>query len=98
MYESMLFHQPPAEALQMARILEDSKQASELNGKVEAVLAIVPGCTEEQIHLALHDNGYDLDKAISALLDSDGQSNEVRWSFLTLLWQWWHIKIARTKV
>lgn len=48
-----------------------------MNSKVEAVLAIVPGCTEEQIHLALHDNGFDLEKAISALLDSDGLSNEV---------------------
>ena len=62
----------------MARILEDSKQASEMNSKVQAVLAVVPGCTEEQIHLALHDNGFDLDKAISALLDSDGLENEVR--------------------
>ena len=61
----------------MARILEDSKHTSELNSKVQSVLSVVPGCTEEQIHLALHDNGYDLDKAISALLDSDGQTNEV---------------------
>ena len=63
----------------MARILEDSKHTSELNSKVQSVQSVVPGCTEEQIHLALHDNGYDLDKAISALLDSDGQTNEVSW-------------------
>ena len=61
----------------MARILEDSAQASEVNSKVASVLAIVPGCAEEQIHLALHDNNYDLEKAISALLDSDGVPNQV---------------------
>ena len=61
----------------MARILEDSKQMSEINSKVQKVLSVVPGCSEEQVHLVLHDNGYDLDKTISALLDSDGQTNEV---------------------
>lgn len=61
----------------MARILEDSKQMSEVNKKVSAILAVVPDCSEEQIHLALHDNGYDVDKAMSALLDSNGLANEV---------------------
>ena len=61
----------------MARILEDPSRTSELNSMVASVLTVVPGCTEEQVHLALHDNNYDLDKAISALLDSDGVSNQV---------------------
>ena len=61
----------------MARILEDSTQASEVNSKVAFVLTVVPGCTEEQVHLALHDNNYDLDKTISALLDSDGVPSQV---------------------
>ena len=68
----------------MARILEDSKQMSEINSKVQKVLSVVPGCSEEQVHLALHDNGYDLDKTISALLDSDGQTNQV----ISRLGQW----------
>lgn len=61
----------------MARILEDPGRISEVNSKVTSVLTVVPGCTEEQVHLALHDNNYDLDKTISALLDSDGVPNQV---------------------
>lgn len=61
----------------MARILEDSSKMTELNSQVAFVLTVVPGCTEEQVHLALHDNNYDLEKTISALLDSDGVADQV---------------------
>lgn len=65
--------QPPVEALQMARMLADSsgRQPSDLEKRIQEVLSVVPGRSSEEANIALHDNDYDLEKAISALLDSD---------------------------
>ena len=57
----------------MARILADSsgRQPSDLEKRIQEVLSVVPGRSSEEANIALHDNDYDLEKAISALLDSD---------------------------
>ena len=62
----------------MARILEDTslypKNAAE---KVQEILTVVPSRSEEEICIALHDHDFDIEKAISALLDSDGAVGQV---------------------
>lgn len=66
--------QPPVEALQMALILDDSCKTlslSDLEKRIQEVLSVVPGRSTEEANVALHDNDFDMEKAISALLDSD---------------------------
>lgn len=62
----------------MARMLEETRYPPDLNKKIEQVLVIVPSKSEEEICIALHDNDYDPEEAISALLDSDIPSSGVR--------------------
>ncbi|XP_064399898.1 protein lingerer-like isoform X2 [Halichondria panicea] len=65
----------PVEALQMARILDDSRYPADLSDKIRSVLAIVPHRSEEEICIALHDTDFDPEKAISVLLDNDNHSS-----------------------
>ncbi len=67
--------QAPVEALQMARILDDSRYPADLSDKIRSVLAIVPHRSEEEICIALHDTDFDPEKAISVLLDNDNHSS-----------------------
>lgn len=71
--------QPSAEALQMARMLGD-KYPSDLGEKLAQVRAVVPGRSEEEVCIALHDHDFDPEKAITALLDSDGGGVQGEWT------------------
>ena len=57
----------------MAKILGDSRNLSlpDLERKIQDVLLVVPGRSSEDASVALHDNDFDIEKAISALLDGD---------------------------
>ena len=55
----------------MARILDDGSPITDIEHRIHAVLSIVPGRSSEEVNIALHDNDFDVEKAISALLDSD---------------------------
>ena len=66
--------QPSAEALHVAKILGD-KYPTDLVEKISMMTAMLPGRSEEEISIALHDHDYDTTKAITALLDSDSQSS-----------------------
>lgn len=62
------------EALQFARILDDSSKTlslSDLEKRIQEVLSIVPGRTSEEANIALHDNDFSVETAVSALLDND---------------------------
>ena len=63
--------QPPAEAVNLARMLSQS-QPVDLEQRIEQVASVVRGRTEDEISIALHDNDYDPDRAVAALLDEDG--------------------------
>lgn len=69
--------QPPIEAMQMARMLEDSRYPADISDKLKQVQAIVPHRSEEEICIALHDSDFDPEKAISTLLDNETQSSAV---------------------
>ena len=72
--------QPPVEALQMARILDDPSKhlsTSDVERRIQEVLSVVPGRSSEDANVALHDNDFDMEKAISALLDSDTGTSTV---------------------
>ena len=60
----------------MARMLGD-KYPSDLGEKLAQVRAVVPGRSEEEVCIALHDHDFDPEKAITALLDSDGDGVQV---------------------
>lgn len=58
----------------MARILDETTKTlsmSDLEKKIQEVLMVVPGRSNEEANIALHDNDFDVEKAISALLDND---------------------------
>lgn len=62
------------EALQFARILDDTAKTpsmSDLEKRIHEVLSIVPGRTSEEANVALHDNDFNVETAVSALLDND---------------------------
>jgi len=72
--------QPPQEALQMARILDDSvRQVSvpELDRLIMEVLLVVSGRSSEEASIALHDNNFDVEKAITVLLDMENGGGTV---------------------
>ena len=62
----------------MARILDDSGKTQDLECLIQEVLGIVPGRSSEDASIALHDNDFNVEKAISALLDGDGGLGTVR--------------------
>lgn len=66
--------QPPAEAVHLARILSQSLPP-DLEQRIEQVASVVRGRTGDEISIALHDNDYDPDQAVAALLD--GESGNV---------------------
>lgn len=45
--------------------------------KIQQVVAIVPDKSEDEIYIVLHDNNYDPEAAISALLDNDSSDVKV---------------------
>lgn len=58
----------------MAQMLDDSTNtlsATDMEHHIQRVLAVVPGRSNEEVYVALHDNEFDIERAISALLDSD---------------------------
>lgn len=61
----------------MARILEDPNYKS-ADKKVKEIMAVIPGRSEEEIYIALHDHDFDTQKALTALLDSDGSLGQVK--------------------
>lgn len=63
--------QPPAEAVHLARMLTQSTP-HDLEQRMEQVASVVRGRTEDEISVALHDNDYNPDRAVAALLDEDG--------------------------
>ena len=44
---------------------------SDLEKRIHEVLSIVPGRTSEEANVALHDNDFNVETAVSALLDND---------------------------
>ena len=65
------------EALQFARILDENTKTlsmSDLEKRIQDVLSIVPGRTSEEANIALHDNDFSVETAVSALLDNDQMS------------------------
>lgn len=73
----------------MARILAETGKTlslSDAEKKIQEVLSVVPGRSSEDASIALHDNDFDVEKAISALLDSDqGVSVSLGWGWV---WVW----------
>ena len=73
-HDPFLCIQPPVEALQFARILDDTAKTpsmSDLEKRIHEVLSIVPGRTSEEANVVLHDNDFNVETAVSALLDND---------------------------
>ena len=62
----------------MARILDDSSETLNLECLIQDVLCIMAGRSREDASIALHDNDFNVEKAISALLDEDGGLGTVR--------------------
>ena len=58
----------------MAQILDYSAKTPSMNDLetlIQGVLLVVPSRSKEEANIALHDNDFDIEKAISALLDND---------------------------
>ena len=58
----------------MARILDDSLRqvsVSELDRLIMEVLHVASGRSHEEASIALHDNNFDVEKAITVLLDTE---------------------------
>ena len=60
----------------MAKMLGD-KYPPDLTDKIHQVLSVVPSRSEEEVCIALHDHDFDPEKAITALLDSEGSTGQV---------------------
>jgi len=60
----------------MARMLGDV-DPPDLAEKIQQVKAVVPSRSEEEVSIALHDNDFNIEKAITALLDSDEDQGQV---------------------
>ena len=60
--------------MHLARILSQSLPP-DLEQRIEQVASVVRGRTGDEISIALHDNDYDPDQAVAALLD--GESGNV---------------------
>lgn len=62
--------QVPAEALHVANILGDGQvYPDDLPQMIHQVLGMLPSCSEEEVYIALHDNDFDTNRTISALLE-----------------------------
>ena len=64
----------------MARILDDSVRqvsVSELDQLIAEVLLVASGKSSEEASIALHDNNFDVEKAITVLLDMENGSSTV---------------------
>ena len=68
--------QPSMEALQMARMLGDT-DPPDYSDLIQQVQTVVPGKSEDTIFDSLHFHNFDVEKTITALLDSDGERLQV---------------------
>lgn len=66
----------------MARMLGDV-DPPDLAEKIQQVKAVVPSRSEEEVSIALHDNDFNIEKAITALLDSDEDQGQVRCMYIS---------------
>lgn len=72
--------QPPPEALHVANILGDKYMyPSDVKQKIDEVIERLPGRSEEEVCIALHDHDFDTAKAITALLDGDTETSSQVW-------------------
>ena len=70
--------QASEEQLRIAsRIGESHNIPSDIKRKIQQVTAIVPNKSEDEICIMLHDNNFDPEAAISALLDNDSSDVKV---------------------
>lgn len=73
-----MFWQASEEQLHIAsRIGESQAIPSDIQIKIQQVAAIVPGKSEDEICIMLHDNNFDPEATISALLDNDSSDVKV---------------------
>ncbi len=64
----------------MARILDDSTRqvsVSELDRLITEVLLVASSRSNEEASVALHDNNFDVEKAITVLLDTENGGSAV---------------------
>lgn len=71
-----LIIQPSMEALQMARMLGDT-DPPDYSDLIQQVQTVVPGKSEDAIFDSLHFHNFDVEKTITALLDSDEDRSQV---------------------